>query len=335
MAELIVQPAAEEVKSKHGWFYVAKLLAAGVGILLCLVTLKFLAEHKLVSKNAGLEGALAQPELNLLLIGSSHTRKSYDVRQLERVTGDPSLFLISYDGIDLNSIAQMLEIMADSPGKCPKHVVIEAYSALLGRRPDLEDPRYFAEAPPSLKMAILRSYIAGRRFPSAFLDVFDLIVNRGNDEIVAFPFYDWAQNLDSYKGGRDAFTFPGLTPEQFRRLKAGVYGAVPDPDQVAALDRIVDLATSHHIALLFVDTPMPGTTSSNPVIQSLKRDFKQLVTNRGLPYIDGNEGFPIDDPSLFSDSNHLSSKGRDEFTARIAVTIKAWLAGDPGAPVRY
>jgi hypothetical protein len=59
------------------------------------------------------------------------------------------------------------------------------------------------------------------------------------------------------------------------------------------------------------------------------------VTNRGLPYIDGNEGFPIDDPSLFSDSNHLSSKGRDEFTARIAVTIKAWLAGDPGAPVRY
>jgi hypothetical protein len=41
-----------------------------------------------------------------------------------------------------------------------------------------------------------------------------------------------------------------------------------------------------------------------------------------------DQGFPINDPSLFSDNNHLSSKGRDEFTLRIAVEIKSWLAGE-------
>jgi hypothetical protein len=94
----------------------------------------------------------------------------------------------------------------------------------------------------------------------------------------------------------------------------------------------MDLAGSHHIALIFVDTPMPAPVSSNPVIRSFRNEFHDIVTARGLPYVDGNQGFPVDDPSLFSDSNHLSSKGREEFTARIAVPLKAWLDTEPARP---
>jgi hypothetical protein len=329
MTELIVHPPASKVSTRSGWVYVCKLVAAGLAVLLCLATLKFFTEHEFTSSHAGLEGALAQPRLDLLLIGSSHTRKSYDLHTIEKTIGDPSLFLISYDGIDLTSISQMLDYMASRPGKCPRHVVVEAYGVLLGRRPDLQDPRFFAEAPPSMKPEILRSYVSDRPFGPALLDAFDLIVNRGNDEILAFPLYAWAQRIDSYKGGRIGFNFPGMAPEQFHELKASYYGTSPNPDQLASLNHIMDLAASHHIELLFVDTPMPGPVSSNPVVQSLRKDFKNIVTARGYPYIDGNLGFPVDDPELFSDSNHLSSKGRDEFTARIAVQLKAWLAGEP------
>jgi hypothetical protein len=329
MAELIAQPAASQVTVRHGWFYVCKLLAAAFGILLCLVTLKFFTEHKFTSASYGFEAALAQPRLDLLLIGSSHTRKSYDMQMLEQATGIHSMFLVSYDGIDMTSISQMLDYMAARPGQCPRHVVVEAYGAVLGRRPDLQDPRYFAEAPPSMKLEILRSYVAGRSYTSAFLDAFDLIVNRGNDEIAAFPFYAWAERVDSYKGGRSGFNFAGLTPEQFRQLKASYNATTPNPDQVAALNHIMDLAASHHIALVFVDTPMPAQVSSNPVIASLRTDLRDMVTARGFPFIDGNQGFPDDDPSLFSDSNHMSSKGREEFTARIEGPLKAWVAGGP------
>ncbi len=329
MAELIVQPAAGKVATRHGWFYLCKLAACAFGILLCLVILKFFTEHEFTTDYAGFEAALAQPRLNLLFIGSSHTRKSYDMRMLEQETGEHSLFLVSYDGLDMISMAQMLDTMAAAPGSCPRHIVVEAYGAMLARPFDLQDPRYYAEAPPAMKLAILRAYVAGRPLRSSFLDVFDLVVNRGNDEIVAFPLYAWAQKLDSYKGGRSGFSFPGMTAEQFARLKPQYYAATPNPAQIAALNHVMDLAASRNIALLFVDTPMPGPVSSDPVMQSFRQDFRQLVTARGFTFIDGNRNFPVNDPSLFTDSNHLSSRGRDQFTAAMAAPLKAWLAAEP------
>jgi hypothetical protein len=330
MADLIVQSAARsKTSARHGWFYVGRLALFGFGILLCLVTLKFFTEDKLTAKSMGFAAALAQPRLDLLLIGSSHARKSYDMRMLEQATGTSSLFLVSYDGADLNSIAQMLDTMAAKPEKRPRHVVVEAYGTLLGRIPDIEDPRSFTDAPPALKIAMLRSYLASHPYPPAWLDVFDLVVNRGNDEIVAYPLYTWAEDLDSYKGGRDDFTFPGMSPQDFRALQASYYAETPNPVQTAQLNHILDLARSRHIDVIFVNTPMPGPVNANPVIQSLQQDFKQIVTARGFPYVDGTAGFPVDDPSLFSDSNHLSSKGREAFTAKIAVQLKAWLGGQP------
>jgi hypothetical protein len=327
MTEVIAQTKTGRLTTQGGWLYLFMLLAAAFGILLCLVTLKVLTEHKFTSANSGFEAALAQPQLDLLLIGSSHTRKSYDMRLLEKTTGDHSIFLVNYDGTDLTAISQMLDYMASNPGTCPRHVVVEAYGVLLGRKPDLQDPRYFAEAPPSLKIEILRTYMAGRPFGSAFLDLFDLVVNRGNEEILAFPLYAWAQNVDSYKGGRIGSSFGGMTPEEFRQLKVDFYTASPNPDQVKALHHIMDLSARNHIALVFIDTPMPGPVSSDPTVRSLRKDFEDIVTTGGFPYMDGNQNFPVDAPSLFSDNNHLSSLGQEEFTARIAIPLKRWLAG--------
>ena len=39
-------------------------------------------------------------------------------------------------------------------------------------------------------------------------------------------------------------------------------------------------------------------------------------------HFDGEEGFPLDDPALFADTNHLSTSGRALFTERVA----DWLA---------
>jgi hypothetical protein len=76
---------------------------------------------------------------------------------------------------------------------------------------------------------------------------------------------------------------------------------------------------------MFIDPPLPQPISSIPDIQILKRRYREILAGRGVPYVDGDVGFPIDDPSLFSDNNHLSSKGREEFTSRIAVELRAWM----------
>jgi hypothetical protein len=39
--------------------------------------------------------------------------------------------------------------------------------------------------------------------------------------------------------------------------------------------------------------------------------------------------FPTGDPALFADSNHVSSRGRTEFTNRISGTLKSWVMSTP------
>jgi hypothetical protein len=210
--------------------------------------------------------------------------------------------------------------------------VVEAYSAFLARKPDMEDPRYYSDAPPALKWTIIRSYIAQHGgYRSALLDVFDLVVNRGNDEIVTHPVYSPIVERGSYKGGRTDFYFPGLSLEEFRRLRANPAGNVPNPAQLAALYHILDLTKDHGIQVIFIDPPMPQPVSSEADIQTLKEYFGEILGARHIPYIDGDRGFSIGDPALFSDSNHLSSQGREVFTSTISVQLKSWMASNPVA----
>ena len=320
---------------REGWLYVARLVSFAAGVLFCLAFLKFLTEHRLAPKNFGLGGALSQPKLDLLLIGSSHTRKSYDMQLLDRLTGITRSFLIGYDGTDLCTIFQILNFMAATPEHCPRHVVIEAYSAFLARKPELEDPRYYADAPPSLKMTIIGAYFSQHGYRSSVFDMFDLVVNRGNEEIVTYPIYSLVLRRNSYKGGGAGITFPGVSAEQFKQFTAGAITPRPDWAQVRALNQILDLAARHRMSVIFVETPIPKPVSSVPGIQALKSKFGELVAVRHYRYIDGDRGFPTDDPSMFSDSNHLSSAGREVFTSKIAVELKSWIAqeyhrmGDP------
>jgi len=316
---------------RQGLFHLGRLAVSALAIFFCLVALKFFTQDRLALKNFGLGGALSQPKLDLLLIGSSHTRKSYDMRVLEKDTGITDSFQISYDGTDLSTISQMLDYLVTRADHSPRYLVVEAYTAYLASKPDLRDPRYFFDAPPSLKMAILRCYASQRGDRSSIQDLLDLVVNRGNDEIVTYPFYAPIAERGSYKGGRTDFYFPGLSPEEFRKLKAGPVGNVPNPAQLAALDHIIDVARSHRISVIFIDPPLPQPISSNPNIQLLKKDFGRILSARQVPYIDGDQLVPIDDPALFSDNNHMSSKGREVFTPIISARLKSWMASQPGS----
>jgi len=323
------RPTKKNSAQRQGWIYLGKLVIIAFGILSCLVALKFFTEHRLAPRNSGISGALAQPRLDLLLIGSSHTRKSYDMRLIDKGTGVPASFMITYDGADLVVISQILDYLVTRQDHCPRYLVVEAYSAMLARKHDLQDPRYYFDSPPPLKMTILRSYQSEQGHWATILNDFDLVVNRGNDQIITYPFSAPIVENESYKGGRTDFYFLGLSAREFAALKLDLDSNLPNPAQLAAVHHIIDVARSHHIELIFIDTPMPQPVSSNPDIQKLKKNFREILAARQVPYIDGDQGFPIDDPSLFSDKNHLSSKGREEFTKKIIVVLNSWMASHP------
>lgn len=306
-----------------GWLCLNVIL-----ILIALVSVKFFGEHKLAPTTTGLSGLLAQPRVDLLLIGSSHTRKSYDMRLLEQKSHLSNSFLITYNGMDMSAMAEALDYLAAHPEHRPRYVVVDAYCLLIAHAPDIEAPEMYFDAPPEMKVSLLRSYIQSRPLRSSTLDVFDLVVNRGNDEIFAFPLYRWATRSSSYRGGRTDFYFPGMSAEQFQNLQLPVNETMPNARQMAALEHIMDLAQKNRIALIFIDTPLPLPVSRNPRLLTLKKDFETAVVARGFPYLDADTFFPNGDAAYFSDNNHLSSEGREVFTHLIAQKLDDWVANN-------
>ena len=86
--------------------------------LFVLAYLKFECEHLFAPRNMGIGGLLADDKTQLLLIGSSHTRQSYDVKKLEDETGVPS-FLVAYNGMDLVAIDQIVSYLI-AENRCPR-----------------------------------------------------------------------------------------------------------------------------------------------------------------------------------------------------------------------
>ena len=71
---------------------------------------------------------------------------------------------------------------------------------------------------------------------------------------------------------------------------------------------------------------MPAPVSASPRIQNLKKVFREMAATEGIPYINGDQGFPTDNPALFADDNHLSQQGSELFTTRISEELYRWMA---------
>jgi len=301
-----------------------KTLFAAIALLAVLVAIKFECEHHLAPTTSGIHGAMVQPRLDVLLVGSSHTRQGYDVRALEEQTGK-SAFLVAYDGLDLRNMLPLLRLLLADPGKRPALLVIEANASTLARAPGIEDPRFFFDAPPGLKRAVIRDYMRTHQGKNCYLDMWSLIANRGSETILTWPLVHRLVDSFSYRGGYMSKDMTGIPPALFPSERVPVEGDIANPDQVAALREIVKLAAADHVKLIAADPPMPGPAEAQPEMMSLKKSWRGLAAADEIPYFQGADGFPTDDPALFHDSNHLSTAGRALYTQRFGEYLRSKL----------
>ena len=265
---------------------------------------------------AGYSALLAGPPPSLLFIGSSHTRQSYDAEAIEADTGR-SAYVLAYSSLDLNSMDVILHSLLPNPARRPAILVLEAYSAKLARAPEIGDPRLFFDAPPALKLKILQNYLRYHPGFSSWLDVFDLVVNRGTDQIVTYPLNARLLAGMSYKGSYRGHTIRGLSATEFWSLQGELPSASADPAQLAAFRDIVALTRQFGIKLVLAESPMPLPISSRPEIQSLKAIFRDQARTFDLPYLDGDTIFPIDQPAMFADESHVSTAGRALYSTKM------------------
>jgi hypothetical protein len=272
--------------------------------------------------DAGVHGALTHGPSDILFIGSSHTYLSYDVAAIERTTGH-SAYLIGYNGLQLSSMAPILDYMLADANKRPKEVVVEAYSSNLAHPPTMSDSRVYFESPPGLKKLVLVDYLRQHPGLDGYTDMFDLAANRGNEQILLYGVTSKLVGRNTYHGAGRTSGAIGVSTERFEKFRPHVTTGAPNETQLMALRHIIELARRTGVQLLFVESPMPRPVSQSPDIQSLKRVFREETSRCDLPYLDGDTVFPNDEPQFFEDDNHLSGTGREKFTAIVARFLMA------------
>jgi hypothetical protein len=312
-----------------------QIVAASAALLFVLVSTKVLLEDRCAPLTSGIHGALQQRDVQVFLLGSSHTRQGYDMAELEKLTGSKD-FAVAYDGLDLAGMVPLVRaLLYDWERQTPhgpRLLVVEAYSANLARAPELEEPRLFFDAPPHTKLEIARNYL--REHPhqaGAWRDLWVLAANRGTEIILTYPFLHALMERLSYRGGYEGKTVAGF-PAGFSQMRVPVAGEAPNTDQVAALTAIVAMAKQHGVTVLLVEPPMPASVEAEPHIRALQAQFRRLAAEQGVPFTQGAENFPTDDPALFADSNHLSTAGREIYTQRFAAVLNGFLHSPAGRP---
>jgi hypothetical protein len=298
-------------------------IAGTLVLMLLLVTLKFLLEDRLAPTDGGIHGVLQQQRVDLLLVGSSHTRQGYDAKLLESLTG-ASAFIVAYNGLDPVGMLPLVRAILANPQHHPKLLVIEANCVHLAHLPDVEDPRLFFDSPPAVKAQLIAAYLRTHHYDrESYFDVFSLAVNRGNDAIATWPFLHWIMSNLSYHGGYLGKNMPGLDRVAFNQLHIPIDAGRPNPEQLAALHMIIALAKMNHVPLVLADTPAPAPVEAQPVMAAMRQEWQRLAAVEAVPYASGIDGFSNTDPALFNDSNHLSTAGRTLYTRLFAASLPA------------
>ncbi|HUS18685.1 MAG TPA: hypothetical protein VMZ25_03470 [Terriglobales bacterium] len=304
--------------------YLTWVVTISIAMLAALVGVRFATAHRFASENSGFQGLAVNAPVDIVFLGSSHTRQAYDARLMEQKTGK-KIFLVAYAGLDPVTMLPIVQHLSQAKER-PRLLVVEVYSAMFGRKHAVDDSRVFFEAPPELKKRLLREYVEPPRSVDKLMDGFALLANRNNEAIVAYPLYRALLPNLSYHGAYEGKFVTGLTAEQFRALRVPLQGDLRvDPEQRVAFREIVRICRMVNMPVVFVETPMPKTVADLQVMRGLKEDTRQALAEEKVTYLDGDQNFPLDDPSLFADSNHLSTKGRAVFTERVA----EWLMAQP------
>jgi hypothetical protein len=295
---------------------VRRSLAAAVIALLvagAVVCAKFFFSYHLAPTTSGIGGLRDLADVDLLFIGSSHTRQGYSAEIMQKETGK-STYVLAYSGLDAAMIRELLIYLLDERDLKIGRVVIEAYSIGAVLAPGLKDTRLFNDAPPALKRGILA--VLDREGMLDLRRLFELLVLAGNEPLLTAPVMNpLVINPGSFRGSYRGKSATGLSRETFLGLEQEIPPEVKadlDPQQRAAWEELLALVRQRHLDVVFVEVPMPATVTSTPVVAGARRQLSALLARHGFSYVDlSDEGrFDSRSPELFTDWNHLSSDGR-------------------------
>lgn len=298
--------------SNFNWLIKETLKGLSIVLLvfLFIVALKSILSSTFSPTSYGLGGLLKEKELDILFVGSSHTRQSYDVALIEKRCNCKA-YALAYSGMDPHMMDVILRYIQERTSIKIKKIIVEAYAFKIVSEPSFSDSRIYSEAPIGLKYEIIKSISRNVKGMDAY-DLFNLIVNENNESLLTSPVSNPILARVSYRGGYRNKKTNLLDAEKFSKLTEIVKEKVSYRENAVQISAIASIASMFPPdTLVFIDPPMPFPVSNNNVTLKAAARFKSIVTNAGHPYIAPWENSELTKiPQHFEDWNHLSHIGR-------------------------
>ncbi len=270
-------------------------------------------------KNRGIRDAINTGDLDLLFIGSSTFRSNVDMPLMDAAY-DGRVYDISYGGNELVATAIQYEELKKRSANTYGTIVFELGPMMLTQDVSLSDSRVIWDLSWDGKKALWQSMESSGNTDAAMK--YEYFVTSGMDDLITFPLTEAFYSTRYYKGAKtDETVSPGkdiLESEEFDISKEELCKAQADSVSV-----IIRQCREDGQDFLFVESPCYHRLQEDEKYKECREIFRSILDENDAPYIlAGDVDFDSSKADNFEDMNHMSAKGRREYTKELIKVLK-------------
>ncbi|MBQ4482169.1 MAG: hypothetical protein II966_02940 [Lachnospiraceae bacterium] len=270
-------------------------------------------------RNRGINDAIKTGDLDVLFIGSSTFRANVDMPMMDKEY-DGRVYDISYGGNQLVATSiQYDEIKRRSDHRYGL-MVFELGPMMLTQEVALSDSRVIWDLSFEGKRELWESmYDAGN---TDFPMMYEYFITSGMDDLITFPVTEPFYGTRYYKGAKTDET-PSPGQDVLEREEFDISDKTLVEAQAEAVVNIIRKCREDGQEFLFLESPCYYRLQEDPTFKKYREEYIKLLDENSAPYILASDvDFDSKNAEFFEDMNHMSAKGRREYTAKLIGALK-------------
>lgn len=294
------------------------VLLAALAVIAGVVAFKNVYSCDIPIKNRGIRDAINTGDLDVLFIGSSTFRANIDMHMMDEVT-DGRVYDVSYGGNHMVATQiQYEEIKKRSPYKYGL-IAFEMGPMILTQQTDLSDSRVIWDLSWEGKKELWKKMEESGTTTKSMM--YEYFVTSGIDDLATYfitePFY----GTRYYKGAKTEETVsPGK--EVLERAEFDISEKEFVPAQIEAVNNIIDMCRADGQEFIFVESPCYHKLADDEKYKECLERFREILDEKEAPYITAEDvDFDNTNADFFEDMNHMSAKGKQEYTKELIKKI--------------